>query len=154
MSLFLCCPRINSPRYAFSTVNFFRNAWNSILSWKNFMQFGVNRHFPSCTILPLWNWDWCKAFNININFAFFFQIWLHHMWKVIVMKARVFKLTMDLLFSYWYIAIFVYLCSKLIFCFLVSTTLISDRIKTCFQTVCNLSFFQLFSLEIKHYANS
>ena len=74
--------------------------------------------------------------------------------KVIVMKARVFKLTMDLLFSYWYIAIFVYLCSKLIFCFLVSTTLISDRIKTCFQTVCNLSFFQLFSLEIKHHANS
>ena len=100
---------------------------------KNFMQFGVNRHFPSCTILPLWNWDWCKAFNININFAFFFQIWLHHMRKVIVMKARVFKLTMDLLFSYWYIVIFVYLCSKLIFCFLVSTTLISDRINNLFS---------------------
>ena len=32
--------------------------------------------------------------------------------KVIVMKARVFKLTMDLLFSYWYIGIFVYLCSN------------------------------------------
>ena len=53
--------------------------------------------------------------------------------KVIVMKARVFKLTMDLLFSYWYIGIFVYLCSKLILCFLVSTTLISDRINNLFS---------------------
>lgn len=154
MSLFLCCPRINSPRYAFSTVNFFRNAWNSILSWKNFMQFGVNRHFPSCTILPLWNWDWCKAFNININFAFFSKYdsitWERSSWW----KRGFSNSQWTYCFAYWYIVIFVYLCSKLIFCFLVSTTLISDRIKTCFQTVCNLSFFQLFSLEIKHYANS